>query len=62
MIPDPQTPILSPCIGVCELRADGLCEGCPRTGAEIALWRSMSDGERRFMMEHTLPAREAACR
>jgi predicted Fe-S protein YdhL (DUF1289 family) len=62
MIPAPPNPILSPCVGVCELRGDGLCEGCLRTGAEIARWRSMSDDERRFIMEHTLPEREAALR
>jgi predicted Fe-S protein YdhL (DUF1289 family) len=62
MIPAPTNPISSPCVGVCELRPDGLCEGCLRTGAEIARWRSMSEDERRFIMECTLPAREAACR
>jgi predicted Fe-S protein YdhL (DUF1289 family) len=62
MIPAPAKPILSPCIGICELRPDGLCEGCLRTGAEIALWRSMSEDERRFIMERTLPEREAARR
>jgi predicted Fe-S protein YdhL (DUF1289 family) len=62
MIPAPAKPILSPCIGICELRPDGLCKGCLRTGAEIALWRSMSEDERRFIMERTLPEREAARR
>ena len=31
-------PVLSPCIGICHLGADGLCEGCLRTGDEIARW------------------------
>jgi predicted Fe-S protein YdhL (DUF1289 family) len=56
------TPILSPCVGICRLGRDGLCEGCLRTGDEIARWIAMSDTERRFIMEHTLPAREAVRR
>ena len=51
--------VLSPCIGVCSLRDDGLCEGCLRSSAEIARWSQMSDDERLRLMEHVLPAREA---
>lgn len=51
--------ILSPCTGICRLDARGLCEGCLRTGDEIARWRSMSDGERRQLMDSILPSREA---
>jgi hypothetical protein len=50
--------ILSPCTGICRLDARGLCEGCLRTGDEIARWRSMSDGERRHLMDQVLPSRE----
>jgi len=50
--------ILSPCTGICRLDARGLCEGCLRTGDEIARWRSMSDGERRHLMDNILPSRE----
>jgi predicted Fe-S protein YdhL (DUF1289 family) len=50
--------ILSPCTGICRLDARGLCEGCLRTGDEIARWRSMSDGERRYLMDSVLPSRE----
>jgi uncharacterized protein len=52
-------PILSPCIGICQLGADGLCDGCLRSGEEIARWMSMSDRERQWMIENTLPQREA---
>jgi len=62
MNPAPPTPILSPCIGICQLGADGLCEGCLRSGHEIARWITMSDTERRYFMEHTLVEREAARR
>ncbi len=52
--------VLSPCIGVCSLDADGLCEGCHRTSAEIARWSQMGDDERLRIMESVLPGREAA--
>lgn len=53
-----QLPILSPCIGICELGRDGLCKGCLRSGDEIARWVSMSDAERRHLMDEILPQRE----
>lgn len=54
--------VLSPCIGVCQLRADGYCEGCLRTGDEIARWLAMGERERRRIMDVVLPEREAATR
>lgn len=63
MIPAPkQPPILSPCVGLCELGPDGYCIGCLRTGDEIARWLGMSESERRHFIEHTLAEREAARR
>lgn len=52
-------PVLTPCTGVCSLDLQGFCEGCQRTGTEIAGWLQMSDQERLRMMEEVLPAREA---
>ena len=52
--------ILSPCVGVCALRADGLCGGCLRTVDEIAAWSRLSDAERLHVMDVLLPQREAA--
>lgn len=52
--------ILTPCIGVCSLRLDGLCDGCLRTTDEIARWSTMSEAERERVMELLLPAREGA--
>lgn len=37
----------SPCISVCRMDAGGLCEGCFRTGAEIAAWSQASDVHKR---------------
>lgn len=51
--------VLTPCIGVCVLDQDGLCDGCHRTSEEIARWSQMSDDERLHVMDAVLPAREA---
>jgi predicted Fe-S protein YdhL (DUF1289 family) len=53
-------PILSPCIGICRLGADGYCDGCLRTGEEIARWVAMGERERRRLMDEVLPQRETA--
>jgi predicted Fe-S protein YdhL (DUF1289 family) len=55
-------PILSPCIGICRLDRDGYCEGCLRSGDEIARWVAMGEIERRRLMDEVLPQREAARR
>jgi predicted Fe-S protein YdhL (DUF1289 family) len=51
--------VLSPCIGICTLDAEGLCEGCHRSAGEIARWSQMSDDERLRVMTQVLPVREA---
>jgi predicted Fe-S protein YdhL (DUF1289 family) len=43
--------VLSPCVGVCRLGDDGLCEGCGRTTTEIAAWPAMDDAARLRVME-----------
>lgn len=37
----------------------GYCDGCFRTGDEIAAWLAMSETERSHLMTVVLPAREA---
>jgi len=54
------TPILTPCMGICSLDEKGFCEGCFRTGDEIAQWSLMSDNERTRLMDEVLPVREAS--
>ena len=49
---------LSPCIGICRLDERGYCEGCLRTGDEIARWRGMPEPERLRYMRDVLPARK----
>jgi len=49
----------SPCINLCHLNDDtGLCEGCGRSGAEIANWLQYTPQERSAIMA-TLSARLA---
>ena len=47
----------SPCVKICTHDPErGLCLGCGRTLEEIGDWFSMTDAERRALMD-TLPAR-----
>lgn len=50
--------VLSPCIGICSLDDQGLCEGCHRSSEEIAGWLQMTDEQRLQLMEAVLPQRE----
>jgi predicted Fe-S protein YdhL (DUF1289 family) len=55
----PYRAVLSPCTGVCQLDASGLCEGCHRSAAEIASWLHLDDERRLHLIEVELPRREA---
>ena len=55
--PDPPKALLSPCIGICRLTPDGVCEGCLRTAGEIARWMYYTDVERARLMDEELPRR-----
>jgi len=47
----PITGVPSPCINVCRLNPrTGWCEGCGRTGAEIAEWPTADDARRREIL------------
>ncbi|MBS0462834.1 MAG: DUF1289 domain-containing protein [Proteobacteria bacterium] len=52
--------IHSPCIGVCRLDVSGHCEGCQRTGEEIAAWLAFDDVTRQRYIDEILPARALA--
>jgi predicted Fe-S protein YdhL (DUF1289 family) len=58
--PATNKPVLSPCIGVCELNGAGYCAGCHRSGEEIAGWLQFTDAERLHLMNDVLPRRAAA--
>lgn len=55
---NPSLPILSPCVGICELTSGGVCAGCLRTEQEITLWSSFSAVQREYVMDVLLPQRE----
>jgi predicted Fe-S protein YdhL (DUF1289 family) len=58
IVPSPTLP-LTPCTGVCRLDTRGLCEGCLRTGDEIARWSTMDDMQKLWIMDEVLPHRQA---
>ncbi len=37
---------ISPCIDICRMDGEGLCEGCRRTIEEIGAWSQMTAGAR----------------
>ena len=52
--------VLSPCIGICSINPEGLCEGCFRTLHEIGSWLQFSPSQREHLMDNVLPEREQA--
>jgi predicted Fe-S protein YdhL (DUF1289 family) len=50
----------SPCISVCRMGADGLCEGCWRNLDEIAEWSDFDDAERRAVWRRLVQRAQAA--
>jgi len=49
----------SPCINICTIGADGYCNGCRRTLAEVAGWTRMS-AEQQWAVIRAIAAREEA--
>ncbi len=43
--------MISPCVNVCKLDEARDCIGCGRSVAEIRAWKTMTDGQRRRIME-----------
>jgi len=50
--------VLSPCIGICTVNPEGLCEGCFRTLQEIGNWLHYTPTQREHLMDSVLPERE----
>lgn len=55
----PAKGVVSPCINICRMDANGLCEGCFRTLDEIACWSIYEDDEKRAVLAQ-LPERRPA--
>jgi uncharacterized protein len=51
--------LASPCVGLCVIGEDGLCDGCRRTLDEIARWSTAAPAERRAVLAD-LPSRRSA--
>jgi predicted Fe-S protein YdhL (DUF1289 family) len=52
-------PVASPCVSICYLDDDDVCQGCFRTGREISDWGSLTNAEKKQVME-LVRAREKA--
>ena len=46
-----EKPIKSPCISLCALDINDVCMGCQRTGEEISRWGTMTNQQRRYVLE-----------
>lgn len=58
LVPPEPADVASPCVGVCVISDDDLCQGCARTIEEIAGWGAASFDERRRVLAE-LPGRRA---
>ncbi|MGP1397991.1 MAG: DUF1289 domain-containing protein [Inquilinaceae bacterium] len=57
----PPAPVPSPCVQVCRIDpATRTCEGCGRTGAEIAGWPYFDDDRKRAVLARLADARRPA--
>ena len=50
---------VTPCVRVCRIAADDLCEGCARTTAEIGMWSRIDDDQAREIMAGLARRRDA---
>ncbi|MCF7982104.1 MAG: DUF1289 domain-containing protein [Pseudomonadales bacterium] len=48
-----KTYVKSPCIMVCHLDENKICEGCFRTEKEIEEWNSLNDGKKSEVLKKT---------
>ncbi|MFK7734299.1 MAG: DUF1289 domain-containing protein [Pseudomonadales bacterium] len=49
----------SPCISICVLDDDDVCQGCFRTAAEITDWFMLSADEKRSIIARSIERRDA---
>lgn len=52
----------SPCVGICQLGADGRCTGCRRSREELAGWAAFTAERRDAINRANLPTAAAAVR
>ena len=49
-----EKPIPSPCISVCALNDDDICQGCYRSGEEIRDWMILTNAQKRKVIQKAL--------
>jgi len=57
-----QGDIASPCVGVCALDANDICEGCFRSVSEITRWAGMDTEEKKRVIVRTWQRAKASGR
>jgi predicted Fe-S protein YdhL (DUF1289 family) len=50
----PSKPIASPCVSICELDENNICQGCFRDDREIREWSTYSDEQKRSVLKQSL--------
>jgi predicted Fe-S protein YdhL (DUF1289 family) len=45
-----EKPVPSPCVSICYLDDDDICQGCFRSGQEISQWGNYSNAEKKTVM------------
>lgn len=53
-------PVSSPCVSICYLDDDDICQGCYRSGQEISQWGSFSNSEKKVVMERVREREKAS--
>ena len=55
-----ETPIPSPCVHICYLNDDDICQGCFRSGDEITAWMRLDNDGRRQVMANVAEREKAS--
>ena len=52
-------PVVSPCVGICQLDPRSICFGCGRLIGEIAEWSGASEARRREIVDDAAARQQA---
>lgn len=53
-----EKPVVSPCVSICFLDHDNICQGCYRSAGEIREWLLLDNGERREVLSRAMARRQ----
>lgn len=59
MVESPSVEVTSPCVDVCTLDSDFVCEGCGRTIDEVLKWPEYTDDQKQAVLDRLFNAKEA---